>query len=146
MMYQLITGRAVFEGTAAQLLHHHHHTPPKGPSTVNPALPQEIDEYFCVPWQRNQSSATRTSSPLRKPTIARFRQRYAHAIFSKIRDELPLYSVKYAGIREIIPVRNHAKLRPSHWKQQKRFIEHNKIRRQRSRNLFTCVQRKPLCL
>ncbi len=46
MMYQLMTGHAVFEGTAAQLLHHHHHTPPTPPSVSNPLLPQEIDEVF----------------------------------------------------------------------------------------------------
>ncbi len=46
MMYQLMTGRAVFEGNAAQLLHHHHNTPPTPPSSSNPLLPQEIDEVF----------------------------------------------------------------------------------------------------
>lgn len=46
MMYQLMTGRAVFEGTAAQLLHHHHHTPPEPPSKFNPTIPQELDEIF----------------------------------------------------------------------------------------------------
>lgn len=46
MIYQLMTGRAVFEGTTAQLLHHHHHTPPTPPSMLNPALPPEIDEVF----------------------------------------------------------------------------------------------------
>ena len=46
MMYQLMTGHAVFEGTAAQLLHHHHHTTPTPPSVANPLLPQEIDDVF----------------------------------------------------------------------------------------------------
>lgn len=46
MMYQLMTGHAVFEGTAAQLLHHHHHTPPTPPSVSNPLLPQELDVVF----------------------------------------------------------------------------------------------------
>ena len=46
MMYQLMTGFAVFEGNAAQLLHHHHHTPPTPPSVSNPLLPQELDAVF----------------------------------------------------------------------------------------------------
>jgi serine/threonine protein kinase len=46
MFYQLITGRAVFEGTASQLLHHHHHTPPAPPSAHIPAFPPELDAVF----------------------------------------------------------------------------------------------------
>lgn len=46
MIYQLTTGRAVFEGNPAQLLHHHHHTPPTPPSIYNALLPKELDDVF----------------------------------------------------------------------------------------------------
>jgi serine/threonine-protein kinase len=46
MIYQLTTGRAVFDGNPAQLLHHHHHTPPTPPSIYNALLPPELDDVF----------------------------------------------------------------------------------------------------
>jgi serine/threonine protein kinase len=46
MIYQLTTGRAVFDGTPAQLLHHHHHTSPTPPSIYNALLPPELDAVF----------------------------------------------------------------------------------------------------
>jgi serine/threonine protein kinase len=43
MAYELLTGRPPFQGGMGQMMYQHFNTPPQPPSTLNPAIPADLD-------------------------------------------------------------------------------------------------------
>jgi serine/threonine protein kinase len=48
MAYELLTGRAPFQGNQMQMMFQHVHQPPEPPSAINPRLPGAIDEVILI--------------------------------------------------------------------------------------------------
>ncbi len=84
MAYELLTGRAPFQGNTNQVMYQHLMAPPPPPSAINPGLPASVDAVILRALAKDPSE--------RYPSISEFARALQQALFPEPASQRTLYS------------------------------------------------------
>src|SRR5215469_3624617 len=83
MAYELVTGRAPFQGNTNQVMYQHLMAPPPPPSAINPGLPASVDAVILRALAKDPSE--------RYPSISDFARALQQALFPESASQRTLY-------------------------------------------------------